>query len=191
MNGCTEFCTRLKAIAPTDGALPSHDGLVAHLQFTADDRELGRYLGEWQELQQRTECGFCQLVVAAVASHASGAEIAPDQPISVLVFSGEQSFRLSYPSRLGARLAFVARDGGPKPGGPDTARLVDGSSIDVSVISRWLRSCDESHEGCQLEPFDPVLVSSISYCLPCIGQKSLALNRGDALTRETDVEIGG
>ena len=78
----------------------------------------------------------------------------------MLIFPGEQSFRLSYPSRLGVRLAFVARDGGPKPGGPDTARPVDGSSIDVSVISRWLGSCDGNHESCHPEPYDPLLVSN-------------------------------
>lgn len=157
MSDCTEFCTRLKAIGPTDGAFPSHDELVAKLQFTVDDREIGRCLGTWRELQQRTECGFCQLVVAAVASHGSLSDTAPEQPISVLVFPGEQSFRLSYPSRVGVRLAFVARDGGgPKPGGPDTARPVDESNVDVSMISRWLRSCDGNHEGCQPEPFEPL-----------------------------------
>lgn len=159
MINCTDFCTRLKAISPTDGTLPSHDELVAKLQFTDDEQELGRCLGTWRELQQRTECAFCQLVVAAVDSHANGTDTAPDQPISVLIFPGEQSFRLSYPSRLGVRLAFVARDGGPKPGGPDTARLVEGSSIDVSVIAGWLRSCDGNHDGCQPEPFELLPVS--------------------------------
>jgi hypothetical protein len=153
MSACTDFCEKLKATDLKHGVLPSHDELIAQLQFSDDDRDRGRFLGTWHDLQQRTQCGFCQLVAAVVSDNADSSDsdaVRPDQPISVLIFPGEQSFRLSYPSRLGLRLAFVAEDA-RCVGGPDTARLVHESGIQISQIKSWLRTCDEKHEACSLE----------------------------------------
>lgn len=153
MGRCTEFCSRLKAIVLKNGVLPSHNELSAQLQYTDRDREEGRSLGTWDELQRRTQCDFCQLVVAAISGSAGPAdqsEVSPDQPVNVLIFPDEQSVRLSQPSRLGVRLAFVAQDDS-RASGPDTARLVDGSGIQISRIIRWSRACDENHEACSLE----------------------------------------
>jgi hypothetical protein len=153
MSTCTYFCQTLKAIDLKHGVLPSHDELIEQLQFSDDDRERGRFLGTWYGLQQRTQCDFCQLVVAAVSDNAdlSGSDaIRLDQPISVLIFPGEQSFRLSYPSRLGLRLVFVA-EYAQYVSGPDTARPVHESGIQVSQIKSWLKTCDEKHKACSLE----------------------------------------
>ena len=163
MGCCTEFCTRLKAINLKNGVFPSHDELILQLQFTDDDQHHGRSLGTWHELQKRTQCNFCQLVIAAVSDSAGPAdqsEVSPDQPVNVLIFPDEQSFRLSYPSRLGVRLAFVAKDDS-QLSGPDTARLTDGSDIQISQIVRWLRTCDENHEACSLETAEHVLVCNL------------------------------
>jgi len=165
MSACTDFCERLKVIDLKRGILPSHDQLIAQLQFSDDDREQGRFLGTWHDLQQRTSCGFCQLVAAAVSesdnvnadssnsnsnSNSDAIRPGPDWPIRLLIFPGEQSFRLSYPSRLGLRLAFIA-EYARHVNGPDTARLVPESGIQISQIKSWLRTCDEKHEACSLE----------------------------------------
>lgn len=152
MGSCTGFCARLEALSLENGVLPSHARLISHFQFTDEDKQRGRTLGVWRELQRRTDCDFCQLVVATATEGASLGEErgpSPDQPVSVFIFPGEQSFRLSSPSILGVRLAFVA-DEGIQASGPDTARLVRGTEIQVSKITQWLRACDESHDSCTL-----------------------------------------
>jgi hypothetical protein len=163
MGNCAEFCTRLKDIRLKNGVLPSHNELIAQLQFTDDDKQRGQSLGTWYELQKRKQCDFCQLVVAAVSESAGIAdqsEVSPDQPINILIFPDEQSFRLSYPSLLGTRLAFVAQEDS-QTSGPDTARLIGGSGIQISQIVNWLRACDESHEGCSLQTVEPELVCNM------------------------------
>jgi hypothetical protein len=160
MSSCIEFCTRLKTISLKNSVLPSHDELIARLQFTNDDQQRGQCLGTWDELQKRTQCDFCQLVVAAVSESAGPAdqsEVSPDQPVNILIFPDEQSFRLSYPSLLGVRLAFVAQDDG-QPSGPDTARLIGGSGIQISKIVSWLRVCNENHDECSLKTVEHELV---------------------------------
>lgn len=150
---CTVFCEALKTIAPTGSRLPSHDELVTRLRFSEDDREEGRFLGTWNDLVQRAQCGFCQLVAAAVADNSdltSSGRIPPDQPIRVLIFPGEQSFRLSYPSRIGTRLAFVAEDS-HQASGPDTARRVHAPHVQIPQIVGWLNSCDENHKACKFD----------------------------------------
>ena len=153
MSTCTDFCESLKAIGLTDGLLPSHDELLAHLKLLADNPEQRCALGTWEELLQRTQCGLCQLVVAAISNSAELSDIdviPPNQPISILVFPGEQSFRLSYPSRLGLRLAFVTEDSRCVRGA-DTARPVHEARVQTSRVISWLTTCDEKHKACSLE----------------------------------------
>ncbi|KAK2766785.1 hypothetical protein FQN54_006099 [Arachnomyces sp. PD_36] len=159
MTVCTELCQKLGDIGSRNGVLPLHDELITQLEFSDDDQEKGRLLGAWHEIQQRTQCGFCKLVVAAVSStveaNPDSDVISPDQSIRVLIFPGEQSFRLSYPSRLGLRLAFVAQDA-QHVSAPDTMRTVDESGAQISQIVKWLGTCDKEHELCSLDPFEPV-----------------------------------
>ncbi|KAF2134000.1 HET-domain-containing protein [Dothidotthia symphoricarpi CBS 119687] len=148
MELCTEFCKKLNAIHLDGGRFPSHEQLIAHLPSTSDDGSW--YLGTWRELQQHTQCNFCQLVAIAIAEDARPGDnkvINPEQVISVLVFPGECSFRLSYPSRLGTRIEFVAEND-VQAGGPDTARVVLESKVDVSRIKKWVQTCQERHESC-------------------------------------------
>ena len=164
MSCCTAFCERLKAVKGGDGALPRHDELVAQLGFSADDRERGRLLGTWHELQQRAQCGFCELVVAAIAAHDADSKhghggTPPTQPVRVLLFPGEQAFRLSYPSPLGLLLAFVAEHA-EQVTGPDTARRVDQPYIEISRVQAWLKACDEKHEACLPRPVKEPSVGS-------------------------------
>ena len=109
---CTDFCQRLQAIDLKHGVLPLQDDLIMQLQFSEGDREQGRVLGVWSEIQQRTQCGCCGHVVDAVLATEpiNGDAICPAPPLGVLIFPGEQSCRLSNPSRLGLRLACVAED---------------------------------------------------------------------------------
>ena len=146
MTACSEFCQRLKGIDFSRGVLLSHDELVQQLQFSDDDKELGRFLGVWHNLLERTQCEFCQLVVTAVSDSGSQA-IEQNQPISVLIFPGEQCFRLSYPSRLGLRLVFIAEDAEGVTG-PDTARPACEPIEQVSYIRSWLHTCYEEHQAC-------------------------------------------
>lgn len=154
MSTCTDFCERLKVIDLRGDILPSHDELVAHLQLPGDNQEQQWLLGSWHELLQRTQCGLCQLVVAAISNDTDAAfsdidAIRPNHPINIVIFPGEQSFRLSYPSCLGLRLAFVADDY-RRVRGPDTARPIDNTRIEISQITSWLSICDEKHKACSL-----------------------------------------
>ncbi|KAH7348252.1 heterokaryon incompatibility protein-domain-containing protein [Pyrenochaeta sp. MPI-SDFR-AT-0127] len=150
MSICTEFCEKIKALQVHHN-LPSSDELSLQLPRVNDGG--GWHLGTWREIQQRSQCGFCQLVVIAVSDNIIPGEyesIDPDQAIDVLLFPDEQSFRLSYPSRLGTRIAFVAGDGVTSRG-PDTARIISRTGIDSSVIKEWLHICDTKHE-CRPQP---------------------------------------
>lgn len=149
---CTELCTRLSGLQLRNGKLPSHDNLTRQLALGGEDSEDDQTawpLGTLGELQKRTRCGFCQLVVRAISDSVEPSGSNLEQPVHVLVFPEEQSFRLSYPSRLGTRLAFVA-EGEGQAGGPDSARLVRGSEIQVPLIRHWLDKCHEGHEECSL-----------------------------------------
>jgi hypothetical protein len=163
MNTCTVFCERLKGMDVKHGVLPSHAELIEQLHFSDDDQEAGRLLGTWDILQQRTGCGFCQLVVAVIFENQGRNEndaINQDQEIRILLFPGEQCFRLSYPSRLGIRLAFVAQDVRHVVG-PDTGRPIFEPGIRTEQIKGWLKTCDEAHEACSLGIIDPKPVRSI------------------------------
>jgi hypothetical protein len=147
---CTYFCNKLRTLSLTSGKLPSNDELISHLGFTDDEKGHGQRLGTLDELLQRTNCPFCQLVVNAVLdgeshdSHDGKKDIDIHHPIDVLLFPEEQSFRLSYPSRLSTRLAFLAGDD-HQCSGPDTARLVVGPEVQPSKILGWLRQCEDHH----------------------------------------------
>lgn len=131
--------------------LPFREELIAQLPRINDDG--GWYLGTWRELGQRTQCEFCLLVVIAV-SDSIGPEnnqsIDLDQNIDIFLFPDEHSFRLSYPSRLGTRIAFV-NDDRATARGPDTARIVSPTGIDTTIIKNWLHTCDTKHK-CRPEP---------------------------------------
>jgi hypothetical protein len=148
MSFCTEFCTKLAATRLTDDVLPSYDELLEQLPATGVLNEW--HLGTWQEIQQRSQCRFCQLVVVAIlqsVQHVQGNDIDPSQPIDILLFHNEQSFRLLYPSPLGVRLSFVAEDKAQSPG-PDTARRIPPQSTMLKRIRGWLRICDLKHDLC-------------------------------------------
>jgi hypothetical protein len=77
----------------------------------------------------------------------------PAQAIRILIFPDEQSFRLSYPSRLGTRLAFVTGNG-VQGLSPDTARPIDTAGIQTSTIRNWLHACCASHDACSAQVLD-------------------------------------
>lgn len=146
---CTDFCNRLRTLFLTNEKLPSHDELISHLGFTDDEKEHGQHLGTLHELRQRTDCPFCELVVHAVLdgeSHDSKKGIDFEHSIDALLFPEEQSFRLSYPSRLSTRLSLVAGDD-QQCRGPDNARRVIGSDVQPSKVLGWLQQCEDHHSG--------------------------------------------
>ncbi|KAF2022166.1 HET-domain-containing protein [Aaosphaeria arxii CBS 175.79] len=151
MPPCTDLCHALSTLQLPESRLPSHSNLVTQLSLTQSDLDIGRPLGHWTSITQRTHCPFCRLVTAAVRAHALAkgiAAIPPSQPIHVILFPGEQSLRLSYPSRFGIRLAFITEDEA-RLSEPDTARFVRGTGIRGEVVRGWLRACDEGHAGCR------------------------------------------
>lgn len=152
-DSCPELCSRLQSV---------------DFRFTGLDRENSQRLGRWRELLARKECGFCQLVVAAISDSVDPSQVDADEPIDVLLFPGEQSFRLSYPSRVGTHIAFVA-DSAEQAGGPDSAREVKGSELPASQIVSWLRRCEENHTECMAK--DPEGVERVRSCsrLVCVG----------------------
>lgn len=148
---CTPFCDRLKTIELKLDILPSHSALVKNLSLSEEDREKGYRLGTHADLVKRRKCPFCRLVSNAIDQNTGDDSDSLDEhEIRILVFPGEESFRISYPSRLGTRLAFVA-NGATQASGPDNARLVvDGDQS--SLVKGWLQACVGNHADCALEP---------------------------------------
>ncbi|KAH9860702.1 hypothetical protein J1614_012034, partial [Plenodomus biglobosus] len=149
MTVCTPFCTALRALPHRVGTLPSRDDLLSKLPVVDEEGDGGWYLGTWQDLQQRTLCMFCQLVVLAISDSRPNGSTAVEleERISVVLFPDEQSFRLSYPSLLGTRIAFVANDEASALA-PDHARAPAAASIDLERLKSWLAVCDEKHRSC-------------------------------------------
>lgn len=149
-NECTKICAKLAKLAPINGKLPTHNGLASLLAFKQEEKEEdplaeGLPLGTLQELRQRKKCPFCQLVLVAINDAVDeGLQHPSDQLVRLVLFPGEQSFRLSYPSRLGTRLAFVA-DNDSQISGPDSARVVKGDQINPAKVLSWLTKCEEHH----------------------------------------------
>lgn len=165
MNLCTPLCGKIATVSRSKEPLPLHDDLVKQLEFTDDDRELGRYLGKWSELRKRHYCDFCRLVVVAISNSIGPTQkeqVDFDRSIRVFIFPGEQSFRLSYPSLLGLRLAFVAEEF-DRVGGPDTARPMKYAQPDTARIQTWLQTCDGNHDACSLDDTKYDDVSLIRY----------------------------
>ncbi|KAK4506463.1 hypothetical protein PRZ48_000195 [Zasmidium cellare] len=129
------------------------------LELSLEVRERGFQLGTYPELLQRTRCGFCQLVLEAV-SEATEEARAPEQQIGALLYPGEQSLRLLYPSRVGTRLAFIADDA-LGAAGPDNARLPAHGS-QGPLVKSWLQACATSHPDCSLESIDGKAVKAHS-----------------------------
>lgn len=138
---CTKFCAKLKALQRVDGKLPSYDDLVAQLGGPKGQR-CSSPLGTLEELQQRDACNLCRLVSSTLFEYRY--VIDPDQQISILLYPEEQAFRLSYPSFIDTRLAFVA-EGDHEASGPDNARPVRASELSPTLVRRWLRTCQEKH----------------------------------------------
>jgi hypothetical protein len=126
MSTCTDFCNRLRSFHIENGIMPSRSQLIAHLQLSETDLLIGRQIGTWSELQARfQQCTVCNIIQEAVLDANGKAEnaIEPGKPIDIVLFPEEQSFRISFPSRLGTQLAFVA-NAPEQTSGPDKATML-------------------------------------------------------------------
>jgi hypothetical protein len=173
-NNCTNICTTLAKLTLTNGKLPTHYELLAQLAFMKDEPgeaelEEGLLLGTLQELRQRRACRTCQLVLAAIHESADEGPQSPaaDHQVRLLLFPGEQSFRLSYPSRLGTRLAFVA-DNDSQISAPDSARVIEGGEINPAKVQSWLRKCEDHHGPICYPQLDDKPASSPHDTLPAV-----------------------
>ncbi|KAF2171390.1 hypothetical protein M409DRAFT_18503 [Zasmidium cellare ATCC 36951] len=150
---CTPLCEKLKNLGVEDGQCLTHSELVERLDLTTEDCAKGYQLGTHEELLHRKYCSFCRLVLDAVNQTSHGS-CPGQQQLGVLLYAGEQSFRLLYPSRVGARLAFVANEAS-LAAGPDNGR----PSIDrdrEQLVKSWLEACASGHPDCSLEPIKNV-----------------------------------
>ena len=148
MGACTEFCEGVRSLPLQNEAPPTYQAILDHLRFDDDDRAAGRELGRWSDLRERKECPVCQLIMTAILDSV-GSEPDADEVIRICLFPGEQAFRISYPSFLGTRLAFVANEE-DCASGPDNARAIYDGAIQSDRILRWLKVCDEEHDECRL-----------------------------------------
>jgi hypothetical protein len=148
MPSCTQFCIAIHNLPLTFSAALNREVLLEHLPPTDGIHQW--HLGTWGEVTQRSDCQVCKLVTAAINESLQQKEeskVSPEQPLGVLLLPDEASFRLSYPTPLSVRLAFI----GIGPGSthsPDTARLVRHEGIDVARVQNWLRACDGNHSSC-------------------------------------------
>ncbi|KAJ4986742.1 hypothetical protein SVAN01_07801 [Stagonosporopsis vannaccii] len=160
MSLCTDFCASLDTLSFSINATPSREELLSCLPPTAGAHEW--FLGTWGNLQKRSGCEFCKLAVIAITRgipQTVNEPVDPDQPINILLFPEEASFRLSFPSPLHSRLTFVGNNAG-EAHAPDSARLVGREGIDIERVRGWLQTCDNSHASCSWrnnkpEPLDP------------------------------------
>lgn len=147
MSPCTEFCIGLRRLRLTNDTLPSHSQLLEQLPATGEAKRW--QIGTWREIQGRSGCEFCRLITATITECTRGTRNNPDQDVEVLLFPNERSFRVSYPSPLGTRLAFVAES--PNQictGGPDIARLLSQEDSIIQRIEGWLQVCNQQHSSC-------------------------------------------
>jgi hypothetical protein len=112
----------------------------------------------------------------------------------VLLFPGEQSFRLSYPSRLGTRLAFVT-DNDLQISGPDSARSVTEPQVNPARILSWLKRCEDHHGSTcypQLDDVGPIQPAEPKALQNVFGSVS-RFDFGEQVTsnfRVIDLELG-
>lgn len=147
---CTDFCTSIGTVDFRKDAILAREELIKRLPITGTEGISEWPLGTWDELQRRTDCEVCKLVITAIAESLqaddSGA-VSPEQIANILLLPDETSFRLSFPSPLSARLAFVSSDASTSLS-PDTARLIRREGVDVTRVKSWLQACDENHPSC-------------------------------------------
>lgn len=161
MSSCTAFCNALRTLQQTQ-ELPTRDDVLDRLPVA--DGDGGWCLGMWHDLQQRTQCRFCELVTIAVSECVTAEKLGSideHQDISVYLFPEEVSFRLSFPSQLGTRLAFVANDAS-QASGPDVARISGTDGINIARLKSWLETCSKEHDTCKafeavVEESEPVV----------------------------------
>ena len=145
---CTQFCIALHKLPFTISTAPTREVLLEHLPPTNGRHEW--HLGTWSEMTQRGDCEVCKLVVAVInesLQQEEGSKVPPEQSIEVLLLPEEASFRVSYPTPMSARLAFIGSEVS-RTYSPDTARLVRHEGIDVARVKNWLRTCDGNHTSC-------------------------------------------
>lgn len=167
---CTDLCMRLRDLDVENRKLLTHSELTSYLDLPTDSGDTspqGLCLGTIEDLRQRKNCAFCQLVLAAVSEDeagSNGVHADPKREIYVFVFPDEQSLRLTLSTSLGTQLAFVAPSIN-SISGPDNARLVDSSKIDLSFIRGWLEQCERHHRtACSTHLTDAVrTVGILSY----------------------------
>ena len=148
MSFCTQFCIALHKLPFTINIAPTREVLLEHLPPTNGRHEW--HLGTWSEVTQRGDCEVCKLVVAVInesLQQEEGSKVSPEQSLEVLLLPEEASFRVSYPTPMSARLAFIDSEVSSTHS-PDTARLVRHEGIDVARVQNWLRTCDGNHTSC-------------------------------------------
>jgi hypothetical protein len=151
MHICTYFCDKLHAVSLHNGVLPSYDDLVTHFEHNNPVGELKWHLGTWQEIQSRKSCSVCQIVVAAIEedtqNEVHGRVVSMDQVIDVVLFPEESGFRLTFPSRLGMHMTFIAKGEG-QASSPINGRQLGSPVFDLAMVQNWIQSCDQSHSDC-------------------------------------------
>ncbi|KAI9147613.1 HET-domain-containing protein [Paramyrothecium foliicola] len=70
-----------------------------------------------------------------------------EDEIEVIMFSDESVFRLSYPSRLGTHIAFVAEEVAQAVS-PQDARKLHSSPFVLSKVRGWIDKCNLNHSDC-------------------------------------------
>ena len=148
MSSCTQFCIAIHNLPLTISTALSREVLLEHLPPTNGIHEW--HLGTWSEVTRRDDCQVCRLVIAAInesLQQNEGSRVSPEQSLEVLLLPDEASFRVSYPTPISARLAFIGSEV-TSTHSPDTVRLVRHEGIDVARVQNWLRTCDENHSSC-------------------------------------------
>jgi hypothetical protein len=146
-------------------------------------------LGDFQEISQRKNCTFCQLIIRALSAHSKEywqEKIYPIEKCHLGRASG-----ISGTSRLvtwfdatsstlplgmsghittfGEILVLEQTADRRQSIQAGLARLVKGSRTDFSLIRKWIGSCEEHHgPSCSLEPYKPTYIRLIDVERMCL-----------------------
>lgn len=146
-------------------------------------------LGDFQEISQRENCTFCQLIIRALSAHSQGYWQEKIYPIEKCYLG--RALGISGTSRLVTWFDATSSTLPPGIFGHNTtsgeillleekadlrqsiqaglARPVKETRTDFSLIRKWIDSCEKHHgPGCCLEPYKPTYIRLIDVERMCL-----------------------
>ncbi|KAF2667721.1 HET-domain-containing protein [Microthyrium microscopicum] len=159
-------------------------------QYLIEDKDPGpTELGGFQEISQRTNCSFCQLIISALSAHPPGyweERVYPFEqchlgrtwdvsgaPRLVTWFDATSSTLPSgitgHSTTFGEILLLKGSSDQRQDVRAGLARVVGESRVDFSLISGWIHSCEEHHRSlCNPGSYKPTYIRLLDIKRMCL-----------------------